>query len=100
MIQELLMAIQAVRIQEKGQVTIPLEIRKKLNLKKGDMVTFVETSSGILILPVELVVSQALDRMGQALKGRGVELDTLMERSREIRGDIIQEQYNLRDTQP
>jgi len=33
----------SVRIQEKGQVTIPTKIRKKLNLRKGDLVTFVET---------------------------------------------------------
>ena len=35
-----------VRVQEKGQVTLPLEIRRKLKLKKGDLVTFVETEDG------------------------------------------------------
>jgi AbrB family looped-hinge helix DNA binding protein len=30
-------------VQEKGQVTIPVEIRKKLGLKKGDYVAFIET---------------------------------------------------------
>ena len=33
------MKLNTVRVQEKGQVTIPLRIRKKLNLKKGDLVT-------------------------------------------------------------
>lgn len=94
---EVAMLNQAVRVQEKGQVTIPQELRKKLNLKKGDLVTFVETSSGILILPVELVVSQTLDRMGNELKGRGLELDALIERGRELRSEIIREQYNLTD---
>jgi len=89
------MSFLAVRVQEKGQVTIPQELRKKLNIKKGDLVTFIETSSGILILPVELVISQALDRMGNELKGRGIELDALIERSRELRGEIIREHYNL-----
>jgi len=95
MTEELSMSFLAVRVQEKGQVTIPQELRKKLNIKKGDLVTFIETSSGILILPVELVISQALDRMGNELKGRGIELDALIERSRELRGEIIREHYNL-----
>ncbi|MBU0512225.1 MAG: AbrB/MazE/SpoVT family DNA-binding domain-containing protein, partial [Chloroflexi bacterium] len=33
----------SVRVQAKGQVTIPKTVRKKLNLTKGDLVVFVET---------------------------------------------------------
>jgi AbrB family looped-hinge helix DNA binding protein len=38
-----------VRIQEKGQVTIPQKIRDKLNLKKGDLVVFEETENGVMV---------------------------------------------------
>jgi AbrB family looped-hinge helix DNA binding protein len=40
-----------VRMQEKGQVTIPTEIRKKLGLKRGDLVAVVETPEGVFITP-------------------------------------------------
>ena len=33
-------------ITEKGRVTIPVEIRRKFNLKKGSKVRFIETGSG------------------------------------------------------
>ena len=89
------MTIQMVRVQEKGQVTIPLEIRRKLNLKKGDMVTFVETEDGVMIVPVEVVASHALEQIGQALKGRGLNLDALMERGRDIRAGLIKDEYDL-----
>ena len=36
-------------ITAKGQVTIPLKIRKKLNLQKGDEILFVETEDGIML---------------------------------------------------
>jgi AbrB family looped-hinge helix DNA binding protein len=62
------MGTQVVRVQEKGQVTIPVEIREKLNLRKGDLVTFVETEEGVVIKPAEVVVSEALDEIGRALK--------------------------------
>lgn len=39
-------------ITEKGTVTIPAEIRKKYNLRKGSRVEFVETDEGILIVPL------------------------------------------------
>ena len=39
-------------ITEKGTVTVPAEIRRKLGLGKGSQIDFVETDEGILIVPV------------------------------------------------
>jgi len=91
------MSAPAVRVQERGQVTIPKEVRERLDLKKGDLVTFVETEEGVIIKPVEIVVSAALDEIGEALKERGLSLEELMERGREIRGELIEEEYNVSD---
>jgi AbrB family looped-hinge helix DNA binding protein len=52
------------RIQEKGQVTIPTKLRKRLNLKKGDTVMFVETREGLLLKPAEIILTEALDDIG------------------------------------
>ncbi len=93
------MATPVVRVQEKGQVTIPREIREKLDLKKGDLVTFVETDEGVVIKPAEVVVSGALDELGRALKEKGISLEKLMKRGREIRGDLIEEEYDIADPQ-
>jgi AbrB family looped-hinge helix DNA binding protein len=43
------MSEMSVRVQEKGQVTIPSRIRKKLNLKPGDRVIFEETDAGVMV---------------------------------------------------
>jgi antitoxin PrlF len=83
------------KVQEKGQVTIPAEIRDKLGLKKGDLVAFVETEQGVLISPQEVVAQQALDRIGEILKEKGISLEELMESGREIRGDLVKEQYGI-----
>jgi len=37
-------------LTSKGQITIPIEVRKKLGLKTGDRVRFVEGESGEYIL--------------------------------------------------
>ena len=87
----------SVRIQEKGQVTIPTKIRKKLNLRKGDLVTFIETKEGVLIKPAEILLTEALDEIGKALKSEGITLEQWIERGREIRGKLLDEMYGLKD---
>jgi len=93
------MPTQIVRVQEKGQVTIPLEIREKLKLKKGDLVTFVETDEGVLIKPAEVIVIEALNEIGKVLQEKGINLEELMMRGREIRGELIEKEYGIKKSQ-
>jgi AbrB family looped-hinge helix DNA binding protein len=80
-----------VRMQEKGQVTIPTEIRKKLGLKRGDLVAVMETPDGVFITPQQVVAAKAFDRIGDILKEQGLSLDELIASGRKARGDIQQE---------
>jgi antitoxin PrlF len=80
-----------VRVQEKGQVTIPTEIRKKLGLKRGDLVAVMETPDGVFITPQQVVAAKALDRIGDILKEQGLSLEELIASGRQARGDIMQE---------
>ncbi len=50
----------SVRVQAKGQVTIPKQIRESLAIKPGDQVVFVETEAGVLLKPVTMVMTDAL----------------------------------------
>ena len=74
-----------VRMQEKGQVTIPTEIRKKLGLKRGDLVAVMETPEGVFITPQQVLATTALDRIGDILKEQGLSLAELITSGRQIR---------------
>lgn len=87
-----------VRVQEKGQVTLPAEVRKRLGLKKGDLVAISETRDGVLITPQETVATRALTEIGAALKEQGLSLEDMIERGRAIRGQLLQEQYGIADS--
>ncbi len=87
-----------VRIQEKGQVTIPTEIRKKLGLKRGDLVAVMETPDGVFITPQQVVATKALDSIGDILKEKGVSLEELIASGRHARGDLLQETYGITHT--
>ncbi len=86
-----------VRMQEKGQVTIPTEIRKKLGLKRGDLVAVMETPEGVFITPQQVVAKLALDRIGDTLKDQGLSLAELIASGRQIRTDILQEAYGSQE---
>ena len=86
-------------VQEKGQITIPADIRRRLGLKKGDYVAFIDTEQGVLVAPQEIVATAALDRIGEALRDTGVTLADLIASGRDIRGEIVKERYGLTDEQ-
>ena len=50
MAQEVKLAV----VQKRGQVTIPIELRRKLGIEEGGVVAFIETEDGVLISPREV----------------------------------------------
>lgn len=84
-----------VRVQERGQVTLPVDVRRRLGLKKGDVVAVTQTQDGVFISPQRVVAANALDRIGEILRSQGASLDDLMESGREIRGELVAEKYGL-----
>jgi AbrB family looped-hinge helix DNA binding protein len=48
--------IGSAKITQQGQVSIPLDVRKKLKLELGDYVIFIEDKDGRLILTKEITI--------------------------------------------
>lgn len=81
-------------IQRKGQLTIPIELRRKYGLEEGSVVDIIDEGNGIKIAPREVVALDALKRIGKALKERGISLEEMIEDGRKIRGEIYKEKYS------
>ena len=64
-------------VQERGQVTIPVEIRRHLGVGKGDLVAFVVTDAGVLLKPQQAIDADELARLGQLLREKGIDIETL-----------------------
>jgi len=54
------------KISIKGQVTIPIEIRKKLGLKEGDKVIFMEKGENIILMNSNRL---AFEEYGRGMSG-------------------------------
>lgn len=59
------------KVDRRGQITIPIEIRKKLNIKEGDKVVFLEENGRIFL---ENSAMRALQEVQDAFKGEAERL--------------------------
>ena len=90
-------AVRLAVVQKRGQITIPVDLRRKMGIEEGGIIAFIETEEGILLSPRRALALDALDRIGAALEEQGVALEDLIESGREIRGQLLQEEYGLVD---
>jgi len=88
--------ISTVRVQEKGQVTIPRTIRRQLNLKKGDLVTFVSTENGVVIKTLDLAADDLLLALSKVLQARGIQITEVLARSKKVGADTLAREFDLR----
>ncbi len=71
------------KLTSKGQITIPVQVRKKLGIETGDRVDFIEESGRIIITPVTQDASKlkgiikkpkkpvSIDKMNKAIREKG-----------------------------
>lgn len=70
------------RVSVKGQIVIPVELRRKYGLEPGTVVRIVDTGQGILLKPI---TEKTISELRGILKGSGV-LQSLLD---ERRGDAV-----------
>lgn len=57
------------KITGKGQTTIPVEVRRFLNLKEGDQISYFLTEAGCLIRPKNLTAGDVAGMLGPPPNG-------------------------------
>jgi len=77
------------KVTSKGQVTIPVAIRKRLGIKDGDKLLFIEKPDGVVMVNPTMM---ALDKIGKAFDGEAERLglendDDVVAMIKEIRRD-------------
>lgn len=75
------------RIQEKGQVTVPADIRRNMGLEKGDLVAFEERDDGVLITPF----TDDIEEMDTLLRPHGMTFQDLIDQMRDERVQVVKD---------
>ena len=79
--------METAKLSSKGQITLPKEIREKLNLKEGDKVMFIEKEGKILM---EKSIESVIDDIRKDFEGEAKRLglknmDDVVEKIKRIR---------------
>ena len=83
------------RVTAKGQITIPIEIRKTLGVKAGDKVVFVKNNSGVMLANSNQVAWDNIQRAmeGEAEKAGFVSEADVVEYCKDIRQEMWEKKY-------
>lgn len=72
-------------MREKGQVTIPANIRESLHLSRDSVLSVARVGDGILLTPKPSVFEQVSEKFTKAAKSKGITLDNLLKDLKKIR---------------
>ena len=73
------------RMREKGQVTIPLDIRESLHLLKDSLLSVAKVGDGILLTPKPSVFESVAAKFSKEAKEKGITLQGLLKDLKKIR---------------
>ncbi len=66
------------RMREKGQITIPVNIRESLHLSRDSVLSVARVGDGILLTPKPSVFESVSEKFVKAAKTKGITLDHLL----------------------
>ena len=95
--------MQIARLTSNGQITIPEQIRKKLNLKTGDKIAFVEKNNDVSIMNSSAAISiAALKKLQLAMEGEAEKAgimneDDVIALCAEVRRELYKKYYEDND---
>ena len=83
------------KVTMSGQITIPVQIRKKLGIKEGDKVMFLEDGNRVVLLNSS---QTALDQLQSAMEGEAEKAgicneDDVIELCKNVREELYSERY-------
>jgi bifunctional DNA-binding transcriptional regulator/antitoxin component of YhaV-PrlF toxin-antitoxin module len=86
-------------MQRKGMLVVPQVIRNELGLEHGSPVDWFKGNDGWTIRPA-VSLDEALDRIGNGLKAKGISQEELMTELTKARGEIVNEQRKSKSKKP
>lgn len=91
--QEALVISGVIKVRPRGQITLPVAMRKSLGLEEGGCLTILQIGDLILARPGEAVVQREGREIQRVLGSKGVTLEDLLRGLERDRKQIYEERY-------
>jgi AbrB family looped-hinge helix DNA binding protein len=82
-----------VKMRERGQLTIPADLRKKLGLEENDAVNIIKCGDALILTQKRLAGDSLSLKMEKEMKKEGLTLDDLMKDLKKQRRRFSQETH-------
>lgn len=91
--------MEVAKVTTKGQVTIPIGIRKRMNIKEGDKIVFFEQDGKVFVENAALLAFNRIqnEMAGEAKKAGFASEEELQSYAKEIRQKLWEEKYANND---
>lgn len=84
----------AVQLRQQGAITLPAGLRRRYNLRPGDVFSIIELGDGVFVLsPKPSVLARFGDKVGEMLRAEGLSLDHMLLGLEEERAKYYTEHY-------
>jgi bifunctional DNA-binding transcriptional regulator/antitoxin component of YhaV-PrlF toxin-antitoxin module len=88
-----------VQVRQRGAVTLPVELRKKHNIKQGDTFHLVDLDGLFVLSPLAPIVPELAREIERTRLEIGLTTTELLQALREQRAQYHQENYDDRETE-
>lgn len=70
--------VEKIKVWERGQITIPKELREELEIKENDVLYAEKLGNGLYLRPTESVIDQVQKKMSAMMKKKGLTVNDLI----------------------
>jgi AbrB family looped-hinge helix DNA binding protein len=84
-----------VQVRERGQFTIPAEVRREMGIQDGDLFSLLWVGETLIATRKRLVVPEIARAVEALMQREGVTLEDLLEGLEQEREACVREQYGL-----
>ncbi len=81
------MTLYRLQITKRGVVTLPAEVRKRSNLREGQVLTLLDLGGVFVLAPRELEIDILATRLAEKWQAQGESLETMLKTLREVRDE-------------
>lgn len=81
------------RLSEKGQLTIPAEYRRDFALERESTLLIMQVGGALVLVPHDEALAQVAARMEAAMRGRGMNVEMLVEAANDARAGIARRKF-------
>lgn len=86
-----------VQVRERGQFTIPAEMRRQMGIEEGDVFSLIQLGDTLVATRKKLVAPEVAGAIEGLMREQGVTLGDLLEGLEKQREAYVREKYGLED---